>query len=179
MIRSCSLRHVPIPNLSISCTTSRHLTVPNICTEHDTVLQNDDDRLNNYWREKMTIAYQYVKHRPAFLNMREIFEDMWNSYLERIMTSKQEIELDSDNVRPVQNGSYRAIVTARTFSANEIDRMLKEYIIEPAKTEWSRPIVFSTHKTFCSYFVSSIESYTLKSSETVIFFSEWTTESTR
>lgn len=44
--------------------------------QHDKVQQVDDDHLKNNWREEMTAADTYGKHRPGFLNVTENFRAM-------------------------------------------------------------------------------------------------------
>lgn len=73
-------------------------------------------------------------------------EAMWDGHLGGIKTSGHKIELTSEDVLPVSSASYRAAPTARNFATDNIDRMLKEDIIEPATTEWASPIVFPPKK---------------------------------
>lgn len=43
-------------------------------------------------------------------------------------------------------------------SRQEINRMIKEDIIEPATDKWASPIVFAPEKTASSGFLSTVES---------------------
>lgn len=44
--------------------------------EQKTVQQNDDDHINNDWREKVEIFDRYEKYLPKFLNILEQFKEM-------------------------------------------------------------------------------------------------------
>lgn len=46
--------------------------------QHNSVQQNDDGRLNNHWREKVTFAGRYKNLRPELLKMLEEFEAIWH-----------------------------------------------------------------------------------------------------
>lgn len=114
--------------------------------QDETVQENDDNRLNKDWREELTIANRHNKRRLEFLKILEEFEDMWHGNLRRIKTSKDQIELTFDDVRPVYIDFYRAGPTVTNFAANKLDHMLKEDIMKPAKTEWASRIFFAAKK---------------------------------
>lgn len=60
---------------------------------------------------------------------------MWDGHLELIQTAKNQIALAHADVRPVHSGPYRASPKARQFAEMEIDCMLQEHVIEPARAE--------------------------------------------
>ena len=47
---------------------------------------------------------------------------------------------------PYAQNAYRAGPKAREFEAQEIDRMLKAGVIEPAQSEWASPVVLLPKK---------------------------------
>lgn len=60
---------------------------------------------------------------------------MWDGHFGLITASGNSIKMASDDVKFVHSAPYQAGPTARQFTANEIDRTLKERIIESSTTE--------------------------------------------
>lgn len=60
-------------------------------TKHETVQQTDQEHFSNDWRDKVTKANKYEKHRLEFLNLLEKLADMWDERLGRITTANIEL----------------------------------------------------------------------------------------
>lgn len=103
--------------------------------QHETLQQNDDERLNGEWQKEVAISNRYEKNRPEFIKMLETFEVMCDDHLGGIKTSRFLVELASDNVRAVQGAPYEADPTARQVCANETDGILKKDITKLVKAE--------------------------------------------
>lgn len=71
---------------------------------------------------------------------------MWDGQFEWTKTSKEQVRLASDDVRPVSSALYGVGAIARHFAADKSARTLKEDIIEPITSEWASPIVFAPKK---------------------------------
>lgn len=93
--------------------------------------------------------WEVIKISPHYQNMRdEIFwtlyesANKWDRHLGTIKTVRHEIELNEPDDRPVHSGPYHASSAARKFQKDNIDKMKKMRVIEPAQTEWASPVVF-------------------------------------
>ena len=73
------------------------------------------------------------------------FEDMWSGRLGTIASAKHRIDLE-DGARSVYQPPYRAEHRARAVEKTEIERMLKEGVIEPSSSEWAIPVVLVPKK---------------------------------
>lgn len=93
-------------------------------TEHDTVQQNNENGLNNCWREKPKIDKNCEKYRTKFLTCLFELENRWNGHLVVIATAELCIALPDINVRPMHSASYTAGQATRHFAAKKIDSML-------------------------------------------------------
>lgn len=121
---------------------------PQNIREHETIQQDHNDCLNKDWRRKVKMADRYEKLRSKFFHMLEKIEDMSDGQLGRITTLKNQFELASEIVRPVQNESFQSWPSARKFTANVIDWTLKDDIIEPATTDWLSQVICAQKKRF-------------------------------
>lgn len=74
---------------------------------HRTVQQTDEDLSNNDWRDKVTVADKYEKHRLELLKLMEEFADMWNGRLGQNTTSNYRIKLTNNDVHPTHTAAHR------------------------------------------------------------------------
>jgi hypothetical protein len=65
---------------------------------------------------------------------------MWDGRLGHVHSATHRIHL-VPGAKPVHAQTYRAGPRARENEASEVQRMLKEGVIEPASSEWARPVV--------------------------------------
>ena len=70
---------------------------------------------------------------------------MWSGRLGTIASAKHRIDL-ADGARPVYQAPYWAGHRARAVEKAEIERMLKEEVIEPSSSEWASPVVLVPKK---------------------------------
>jgi hypothetical protein len=80
---------------------------------------------------------------------------MWDRRLGHVQITSHRIEL-VNGASPVHAQPYRAKARAREAESSEVQRMLKAEVIEPATSEWARP-VFLVPKPdgsmrFCIYY---------------------------
>ena len=68
------------------------------------------------------------------------FDPMWDGSLGEINVVKHHIQLKPE-AQPVLQRPYRAGFKSRDFVSEEVDRMLKAGVIEPAQSEWASPVV--------------------------------------
>jgi len=68
------------------------------------------------------------------------FSSMWDGKLGTITVTKHRIEL-KEGAKPVFSQPYRAGPKAREVEQQEVDKMLREKVIEPAKSEYASPVV--------------------------------------
>jgi hypothetical protein len=67
---------------------------------------------------------------------------MWSGKLGEITTTEHAIDLKPGS-RPIAVPPYRAGPKARELEQAEIDRQLRDGVIEPAQSEWASPVVFA------------------------------------
>ncbi|CAN8071938.1 unnamed protein product, partial [Agarophyton chilense] len=70
---------------------------------------------------------------------------MWSGHLGRIKATQHRIELLPDS-KPVYQQQYRAGPKAREKELKEVERMLREGVIEPANSDWASPVVLVEKK---------------------------------
>ena len=72
--------------------------------------------------------------------MLEPHKSMWDGTLGTPHATTHRIDLDA-NAKPVFQQPYRAGLRAREIERSEVDRMLREDVIEAAAEEWASPVV--------------------------------------
>ena len=73
------------------------------------------------------------------------YADMWDGSLGEINVMSHPIEL-VPGTRPIAQQPYRAGPKAREIEAKEVERMLRDGIIEPSKSPWASPVVMIPKK---------------------------------
>ena len=77
--------------------------------------------------------------------MLQKYDMMWNGTLGKISVTEHRIQLKPD-ASPVHLQPYRAGPKAREFEHDEVQRMLTDSVVEPAKSEWAAPVVIASKK---------------------------------
>lgn len=116
-------------------------------TRHTEVANEDAKRQREDWREHVEVGAAYEYLRPEINSLLTEFTSMWDGHLGTIQTVKHRIDLDPPKAKPIHSAPYRAGPAARQLEREEIDKMLRMGVIEPAQTEWASPIVFVPKKT--------------------------------
>jgi hypothetical protein len=70
---------------------------------------------------------------------------MWSGQLGELSIIKHHIDLQ-ENAKPAYQAPYRAGKQSREIERQEVDRMFKAGVIEPATSEWASPVVRITKK---------------------------------
>ena len=81
------------------------------------------------------------KHHAAIRRMLRKHESMWDGRLGEISVTEHHIDL-VPGARPVKAHPYRQGLKGRELEDFEIQKQLKEGIIEPAYSEWASPVLF-------------------------------------
>lgn len=87
--------------------------------------------VNSNYRNNNKIPEEHKKSRESFLEMLELYQTIWHRHLGTLNTTTHRIELHS--------AFFRAGPKARQSQKDEIDRLLKENVIEPSQKEWASP----------------------------------------
>jgi hypothetical protein len=80
---------------------------------------------------------------------------MCSGQLGELSITKHRIDLQ-ENAKPAYQASYRAGKQSREIERQEVDRMLKAGVIDPATSEWDSPVVLITKRMVLLDFVSNI-----------------------
>jgi hypothetical protein len=104
------------------------------------------------WRSQVNLEQLSEAERNAVLEMLEPQKSMWDGRLGEVSATKHRIDL-VPGARPIHSLPYRAGHRAREIEKQEIDKMLRQGVIEPAICEWASHIVMvpkpdGSHK-FC------------------------------
>ena len=83
--------------------------------------------------------------RTRLRNMLRKYEDMWDGSLGEINVTEHHIDLIPGS-RPITQQPYRAGPKAREFEQEQIDRMLRDNVIEPSQSAWASPVVLVPKK---------------------------------
>jgi hypothetical protein len=92
------------------------------------------------WRSQVNLEQLSESDRKAVLEMLEPHKSKWDGRLGEVSATKHRIDL-VPGARPIHSLPYRAGPRAREIEKQEIDKMLRQGVIEPAMSEWASPIV--------------------------------------
>jgi len=82
------------------------------------------------------------KYHDAIKAMLNKHKEMWDGKLGEVKTTEHAIDLKED-AKPVRSHPYRAGPKERELAEAEIQRQLRDGVIEPAVSEWASPILFA------------------------------------
>jgi Reverse transcriptase (RNA-dependent DNA polymerase) len=108
--------------------------------ERDSPVPHIPDVDGELWREEVDINHLLPQEQSQVLGMLERHRSMWDGRLGQVHAATHRIDL-IPTVKPVHAQPYRAGPRARAAESAEIQRMLKEGVIEPATSEWASPVV--------------------------------------
>ena len=88
------------------------------------------------------VDLEHVEHRyqKRIRDMLRKYAHMWDGSLGEISTIEHRIELTPE-AKPVRSAPYRAGPKARRAESEEVERMLRAGVIEPAQSEWASRVV--------------------------------------
>jgi len=104
------------------------------------ITQNDDS-----WIEDLKLEDLKQELRPSIIEMLRKHSVMWSGQLGELSVTTHRIDLQP-GAKPVYQAPYRAGAKAREIEREEVERMLKADVIEPAISEWASPVVLITKK---------------------------------
>jgi transposase InsO family protein len=94
----------------------------------------------NLWKQEVNLNHLTPHMRDKVYRMLHNHRLLWDGRLGRVSATSHRIEL-TPGARPVHCQPYRAGPRAREAETQEVHRMLKEGVIEPAASEWASPVV--------------------------------------
>ncbi len=86
------------------------------------------------WKDEIDLAHLELHVRAEVFNLLEPHGRMWDGHWGTITATRHRIDLQP-GARPVYSHPYRAGNRARKDEAEEIDRMLRTGVTEPASSE--------------------------------------------
>ena len=92
------------------------------------------------WKEEVHLTHLTPQQREYVYQMLGKHRQMWDGHLGRVAATEHRIDL-IPGAKPVHSQPYRAGPRARDIESQEVGRMLKAGVIEPASTEWASPVV--------------------------------------
>lgn len=111
------------------------------------VVQNDDSkRLSDDCHTEMQESEMYTQYREDFLRMLSNPQAMWDSHLGYITAATNRIELLDNQAKPAYSALYSVGLKIGELEIVEINKMLKQNLIDPAQIEWTAPIVSAPKK---------------------------------
>jgi hypothetical protein len=132
----------------------KHRIVGRATPLHNTVLTISDINLEKMeqkeppqediaWKDQLDLQHLTEETQSKVTEMLSKFSSMWTGQLGEINITQHRIDLVPD-AKPVYQAPYRAGVKGRKVEKEEVERMLKAGVIEPANSEWASPVVLIT-----------------------------------
>ena len=82
----------------------------------------------------MDVEHVELRYQKRIRNMLRKYAHKWDRSLGEISTTEHRIDLTSE-AKPVRSAPYRAGPKARRAESEEVERMLRAGVIEPAQSE--------------------------------------------
>jgi Reverse transcriptase (RNA-dependent DNA polymerase) len=95
------------------------------------------------WKDNLDINHLPKETQPKVKDMLSKYSSMWTGQLGEISITQHRIDL-IPAAKPIYQAPYRAGVKGREVEKEEVERMLKADVIEPANSEWASPVVLIT-----------------------------------
>lgn len=101
------------------------------------------------WKDTIHIRAEDPQTKQQVINLSNEFKEMWSGHPGQIKATARRINLLPD-AQPVYQQpfghrviglSYRAGMKAREVEKAEVERILKEVVVEPPDSEWASPVV--------------------------------------
>ena len=109
-------------------------------TENSVLSKSDDE-----WIHDVNLDHLEAETQHRIQSLLRKHASMWNGELGELSITKHRIDLQ-ENAKPAYQAPYRAGKQSRDIERQEVDRMLKAGVIEPATSEWASPVVLITKK---------------------------------
>ena len=109
-------------------------------TENSVLSKSDDE-----WIQDVNLDHLEVETQHRIQSLLRKHASMWNGELGELSITKHRIDLQ-ENAKPAYQAPYRAGKQSRDIERQEVDRMLKAGVIEPATSEWASPVILITKK---------------------------------
>lgn len=104
-------------------------------------------KTEEYCRAKIDFNSRHDEYRPAFRHMMSKYLSMRDGHLQRISFGMHLIELMNSVTRIVPSASYQTVSIQRFTERDDIGKMIKGGVAEPATTEWTSPVVLAPTKS--------------------------------
>jgi Reverse transcriptase (RNA-dependent DNA polymerase) len=122
--------------------------LPDLVEEEKHPLEENDaseetkvqDEAPKSWRDEVDLPTLQGEWKGKVMTLLERYSHMWDGSLGEIKATKHRIQLIPGS-KPVHSHPYRAGPKAREMERQEVERMLKADVIEPACSEWASPVV--------------------------------------
>ena len=92
--------------------------------------------------EDLNLSHLSNKRQRELIRMLKEFQPMWDGHLGEINITKHRIEL-LPGTRPIRQHPYRTGMKSKEFEAEQIEKMLRDNVIRPSKSEWASPVVLA------------------------------------
>jgi RNase H-like domain found in reverse transcriptase/Reverse transcriptase (RNA-dependent DNA polymerase)/Integrase zinc binding domain/Integrase core domain/Chromo (CHRromatin Organisation MOdifier) domain/Retroviral aspartyl protease len=111
-------------------------------SEADPVPEKEDATAmgDESWKDDVALDHLGVTERKRVLELLEGYQRMWDGHLGTFTATSHRIQLVPD-AHPVHCQPYRAGPRARAAEHEEVQKMLKAGVVEPAVSEWASPVV--------------------------------------
>jgi hypothetical protein len=95
------------------------------------------------WKDDLKLDHLNEDLQVDVIRMLSKHSSVWTGSLGEISITQHRIQLLKDS-KPIHQAPYRAGTKSREVEREEVDRMLKADVIEPATSEWASPVVLVT-----------------------------------
>ena len=112
----------------------------NLVTLEDSPTPVTPDIDGDTWRDEVDLSHLPASVRDAVYELLRSHRHMWDGHLGEVRATEHRIDL-VPGAKPVHAQPYRAGPKAREAEQEEVLRMLKAGVIEPASTDWASPVV--------------------------------------
>ena len=114
--------------------------IVNLVSEESPPVADRPDVDGDTWKDDVDLTHLPSEKRDAIYQLLGKHRHMWDGRLGRVHATEHRIDLNPGS-KPVHAQPYRAGPRAREMETQEVYRMLKAGVIEPASTEWASPVV--------------------------------------
>lgn len=124
---------------------SKNSTLPEPINQHFKNLNQREEHEKAQWEEVINIGDEFKNHRQRLSEILSKCKEMCDGHLGTIKMTTHRIKLPDDAKTCFQQ-PYPAATTPCEHEKKEIERMLKEEVIESSTSELAAPVVFAPKK---------------------------------